>query len=80
MSRCYCPSQGDGPVRMVTHLAGCRFLEDLGGGASCDDDAARRPAGPGPAAQALAETCREHAEGLAAIDAAYADRSWMEDL
>ena len=35
---------------------------------------------PGEAAQALAETYRKHAAGLAAIEAAYADRGWMAEF
>jgi hypothetical protein len=81
MARCYCPSVGEGRVRMTTHLAGCRFLEDLVNGSGCDhDDPPYLAREPGPDEQALAGTYHRHEADLAALDAAYADRSWMDDL
>jgi hypothetical protein len=85
MARCYCPSVGDGPVRMITHLAGCRAAEDLVSGCCYDDlrvpyyadDAGRQvTAEPGPDEKALTDTYQRHAAHLAAIDEAYADDSW----
>jgi hypothetical protein len=71
VARCNCPSVGDGRVRMATHLAGCRSLEDLIEGSCCDDVAEQRAAHePLPAEQALTDTYRKHAHALAALDAA----------
>ena len=83
MARCYCPSQGEGSVRMVTHLPGCGFLEDLIGGSCCSiggpvtpEPVAPEPREPGPDELALADTYRRHSAGLAELDDAYADDSW----
>jgi hypothetical protein len=85
MARCFCPSVGDGPVRMITHLADCRAAEDLLRGSYADvlsDLAGTRdlpPAAtrePGPDEKTLADSYQRHGQDLAAIEDAYADDSW----
>ena len=77
MARCYCPSQGEGSVRMVTHLPGCGFLEDLVAG-SCYEVDEIEPA-PAPerelsdAEKALAASYERYADQLAEIEAARAN-------
>jgi hypothetical protein len=80
MAQCWCPSQGEGSVRMVTHLPGCGFLEDLVAGSCCDVDEIGPLAAPerelSDAQKALADSRERHDAELAEIDDAYADDSW----
>jgi hypothetical protein len=73
MARCYCPSQGEGSVRMVTHLPGCGFLEDLIAGSCCDaDELALLPAPErelSDAEKALAASYERYADQLAELEA-----------
>jgi len=75
---CGCPSEGDERVRLTTHLAGCRFLEDLIEGSCCGaaEPVESVPRERGTDELALADTYWRHAGDLAAIEDAYADDSW----
>lgn len=77
MARCYCPSQGEGSVRMVTHLPGCGFLEDLIAGSCCGADELAPPLAPerelSDAEKALAASYERYAGQLAEIEAARAN-------
>ena len=77
MARCYCPSVGEGSVRMVTHQPGCGFLEDLVQGSCCDaDDLEPLPAPErevSDAEKALAASYERYAGQLAEIEAARAN-------
>jgi hypothetical protein len=73
MARCYCPSYGEGSVRMVTHLPGCTFFEDLIDGHCCDEDHLEPLAAPerelSDAEKALAASYERYADQLAEIEA-----------
>lgn len=73
MAHCSCPSVSEGRVRMTTHLAGCRFLEDLVEGSCCDDAVEERELSE--AERALAASYERYADELAAIEALRSGRA-----
>jgi hypothetical protein len=70
----HCPDCRDVPVSEILAAMARAAPAELA--ADLRELAGVRPE-PGQAEHALADLYRQHADGLAALDAAYADRSWM---